>query len=191
MSGIWGGEPILVTERLILRPFRAEDVPLYQAICADPEVMEFLGGVWSAEQTETVMAGANRGARAGDGMVAIERRADGAFVGAAGLGVEPWYPDDVEVGWRLIPRYWGQGYATEAGRAWIDYGFTALGLDRIIAMADTPNRRSIAVMQRLGMVYDHEAHLHEGDSEFDATIYAMTRVQWRDSAAKSPPLTLF
>lgn len=178
----WGGDPILTTERLILRPFRREDVPRYQAICADPKVMEFLGGVWTPAYTEAVMAGANCDARSGDGMVAIEREADGAFVGAAGLSVEQWYPDDIQVGWRLVPAYWGQGYATEAGRAWLGYGFDALGRDRIIAMADVPNHRSIAVMQRLGMVFDHEARLRDGEAEFDAAIYAITRATWRRQA---------
>ena len=178
MSEPWGGEPILITDRLILRPFRREDVPLYQAICADPKVMEFLGGTWTPDHTETVMAQANRGGKNAGGMVAIERKTDGAFLGAAGLGVEQWYPDDIQVGWRLIPAYWGQGYASEAGRAWLDYGFDVLGRERIIAMADTPNHRSIAVMRRLGMVFDHEARLRDGDDEFDAAIYAITRPAW-------------
>jgi RimJ/RimL family protein N-acetyltransferase len=176
---IWTGETIVTTERLILRLFRRADVPLYQAICADPDVMQFLGGVWSADRTEATMGRANAGARSGEGMVAVERRSDGAFLGAAGLGVEEqWYPHDLQVGWRLIPAYWGHGYATEAGRAWLGYGFETLGHERLIAMADTPNRRSIAVMQRLGMTYDHEARLRDGDDEFDATIYAMARSAW-------------
>lgn len=179
MTDVWGGDAILTTERLILRPFRREDVPLYQAICADPKVMEYLGGVWTAEFTEAIMAHANRGAGSGGGMVAVERKSDGAFLGTAGLGVEKWYPDDLQVGWRLIPQYWGQGYATEAGRAWMRHGFDRLGRDRIIAMADTPNDRSIAVMKRLGMVFDHEASLRDGDDTFDATIYAITVESWR------------
>lgn len=180
MADIWTGETILTTDRLILRMFRRDDVPLYQAICADPEVMKFLGGMWSAERTEATMGRANAGARGGEGMVAVERRSDGVFLGAAGLGVEQqWYPDDLQVGWRMIPAYWGHGYATEAGRAWMDYGFAVLGRDRIVAMADTPNHRSIAVMQRLGMSYVHEARLRDGDDEFDATLYAITAERWR------------
>jgi len=179
MTDAWGGEPVLITERLILRPFRREDVPLYQAICADPVVMAFLGGVWTADYTEAVMAQANRGAGTAGGMVAVERKSDGAFLGSAGLGVEQWYLDDIQVGWRLIPQYWGHGYATEAGAAWLAYGFETLGRDRIIAMADTPNHRSIAVMRRLGMTFDHETRLRDGDDEFDATIYAITRSVWQ------------
>lgn len=175
---IWGGDAILITERLLLRSFRLDDVARYQALCADPEVMQFLGGPWAPEFTRKVKADANRGARSGGGMVAMERRSDGAFLGAAGLGVETWYPDDIQVGWRLIPAYWGRGYATEAGRAWLSYGFATLGRHRLIAMADVPNLRSIAVMRRLGMRLDHQARLRDGDDEFDAAIYAITAADW-------------
>jgi RimJ/RimL family protein N-acetyltransferase len=53
-----------------------------------------------------------------------------------------------------------------------------LGQKRLISMADTPNLKSQAVMQRLGMRYDHEARLRDGDDEFDATIYAITEADW-------------
>lgn len=176
---IWNGAPILATERLILRSFRRADVPLYQAMCADPVVMEFLGGTWTADYTEGVMASSNRNPATGGGMVGVERKADGLFLGAAGLGLgEQWYPGDMQLGWRLAPPHWGQGYACEAARAWMAHGFETLGRERLIAMADTPNLRSIAVMRRLGMQYDHEARLRDGDDEFNATIYAITRAQY-------------
>ncbi len=84
MSDGWGGDAVLVTERLTLRPFALDDLPIYRAMCADPVVMEFLGGLWSAERTQESMLGANRRlANDGYGMVAVERRSDGEFLGAA------------------------------------------------------------------------------------------------------------
>ena len=179
MTKGWGGDVVLVTERLTLRPFGLDDLPMYREMCADPVVMEFLGGVWSAERTEKSMLGANRRlANDGYGMVAVERRSDGLFLGSAGLGVEHWYPDDVQLGWRLAPEHWGQGYATEAAEAWMERGFTTIGLERILAMADVPNDRSVAVMRRLGMQWDHEATLLDEGEPFDAVIYAITAEDW-------------
>jgi RimJ/RimL family protein N-acetyltransferase len=170
----------ILTPRLRLRPFNDADLPLYAAICADPEVMRYLGGPMSTEQTAASVRGASRNYLAtGAGKIAVERREDGAFLGMCGLSREVWYPDDLEVGWRLAPQHWGQGYATEAARAWIDYAFRVLEAPRVISIADVPNVRSIAVMQRLGMVLDHEAELADGDDRFAAVIYRLDREAWR------------
>jgi RimJ/RimL family protein N-acetyltransferase len=190
MTDIWSGQTVLTTDRLILRAFRREDLPLYEALGRDPVVMRYLGGLWSAEKTEDAAMGANRSLLAqGYGFLAVERRSDQAFLGIVGLSVEPWYPDDLQVGWRLFQDYWGQGYASEAGGAWLDLAFARTGREHIISMADTPNRRSLAVMRRLGMVYDHEARLRDGDEEFDATIYAISRSAW--SLRQAAPIASF
>lgn len=179
-DGIWSGETVLTTERLILRAFRREDVPLYETLGQDPVVMQYLGGLWSAEKTLEAAQGANQSLiEHGYGFLAVERRADGVFLGISGLSVEQWYPDDLQVGWRLSQAHWGQGYASEAGRAWLNLAFERTGRNRIISMADVPNARSIAVMQRLGMTFDHEARLRDGEDEFDAAIYAITVERWR------------
>ena len=176
----WSDQVIFTTPRLILRAFRAADLPLYQALGDDPLVMQYLGGLWSHERTEAAALGANQSlVEQGYGMLAVERRDDARFLGIGGLSVEHWYPEDLQVGWRFFPQFWGQGYASEAATAWLEHGFGPLGRDRIISMADVPNLRSIAVMRRLGMSFDHEARLRDGDDEFDAAIYAMTVQQWR------------
>lgn len=183
---IWGGAPIFTTERLILRPFRADDLSLYQALGDDPLVMQYLGGVWSHARTEAAARGANASlVEHGYGMLAVERGDDSQFLGIAGLSVEHWYPDDLQVGWRFFPQFWGQGYASEAATAWLEHGFGPLGRQRIISMADTPNLRSIAVMRRLGMRLDHDARLRDGDEEFDASIYVMSAADWRARQGRS------
>lgn len=190
MTDNWSGQTVLDTARLTLRAFRRDDLPLYEALGRDPVVMRYLGGLWSPEKTGEAALEANRSLAArGYGFLAVERRSDGAFLGVAGLSVEPWYPDDLQVGWRFFEAYWGQGYASEAGGAWLDLGFARTGRPRIIAMADTPNHRSLAVMRRLGMAYDHEARLRDGDDEFDATIYAITRSDW--SSRRAAPARSF
>ena len=170
----------ILTPRLRLRPFIDADLPLYAAICADPEVMRYLGGPMSAEQAAASALGASRNYLAtGVGKIAVEQREDGAFLGMCGLSREVWYPDDLEVGWRLAPQYWGHGYATESARAWVTHAFTALDAPRVISITDVPNVRSIAVMRRLGMVLDHAAELADGDEHFAAVIYRLDREAWR------------
>jgi RimJ/RimL family protein N-acetyltransferase len=89
------------------------------------------------------------------------------------------YPNDVEVAWRLARKHWGQGYATEAATGWLDHAFGALGLPRVISITEPPNLRSLAVMRRLGMVFDHEAEVEEDGVVFQALVYAITADQWR------------
>ncbi len=93
----------------------------------------------------------------GFGIWALELRDGGEFIGFAGLNVPnfeaPFMPA-VEVGWRLARRAWGQGYATEAGRAALDFGFGQVGLTEIVSLTSVGNERSRAVMERLGMTRD-------------------------------------
>jgi RimJ/RimL family protein N-acetyltransferase len=175
----WDGTPVLTTPRLVLRTFRREDLPLYAALNADPEVARWLGGPLSREDSDDIASWANElYATEGIGLLAVERHEDGAFLGMCGLHHQESYPDDVEVGWRLAREHWGNGYATEAATAWLDHGFGPLALARIISITDHDNVRSLAVMQRLGMTFDHEAQVRDGDEVFDAVIYAIARDRW-------------
>jgi RimJ/RimL family protein N-acetyltransferase len=181
------GAVALTTPRLLLRAFRAEDLEPYAAMNADPDVMRYLGGPMTRAGSDQIAARANElHAREGIGLLAIERRHDGAFVGMCGLHrLLDWYPDDIEIGWRLAPAYWGHGYASEAAAAWLDHGFTARGLPRVISVADLPNLRSVAVMHRLGMVLDHRAELEYEGETFAAAIHAISFDRWRGGAQRS------
>ena len=81
-------------------------------------------------------------------------KGDGRLAGYIGLSIPEWLPQvlpAIEVGWRLHPSYWGQGFATEGGRASLVHGFDELGLDRIIAMVMPDNAASLRVTAKLGM----------------------------------------
>ncbi len=184
----WSGIVVLSTPRLHLRTFRRDDLPHYAALNADPEVVEFLGGVpLTREYSDEIAAWANEvHASEGIGLMAVERRDDGAFLGMCGLHHLESYPDDVEVGWRLAREHWGHGYATEAATAWLDHAFGAMGLPRAISVTDLPNLRSLAVMHRLGMTYDHEAEIEEDGERFRAVIHALTAERWRRRAEVAP-----
>jgi RimJ/RimL family protein N-acetyltransferase len=175
----WNGTVILTTPRLVLRTFRPEDLPVYAALNADPEVARYLGGVRTREESDSIAEWANECyEEEGLGLLAVERREDGAFLGMCGLHHQQSYPEDVEVGWRLAHEHWGHGYATEAATAWLDHGFGTLGLPRVISITERANVRSLAVMRRLGMVLDHEADVEDDGVVFRAVVYAITRDHW-------------
>ena len=175
------------TARLLLRPFRDDDLPAWAELNADPEVMRYLGGKsLSRAESEEIAAAVNRQYVAeGIGFLAIERRTDGAFLGAGGLTRESWHPDDLEIGWRLARAHWGHGYATEAAASWLAYAFTDLDLPRVLAATDTPNTKSVGVMKRIGMTFDHDAVLEADGETFDAVVYSITQEAWRDGAVQT------
>lgn len=173
------GEVLLTTPRLSLRSWRPDDLPTFAALNADPEVMRYLGTALTGEQAdELANAIQERFAQRGFGMLPVERRTDGAFLGICGINYTPWYPDE-EIGWRFSREHWGHGYATESAAAWMTWAFSELGVPRLISVTDLPNLRSIAVMQRLGMTFDHEADLEEDGDHFRAVIHSITAEQWR------------
>jgi RimJ/RimL family protein N-acetyltransferase len=176
----WDGEVVLTTDRLSLRTFRRDDLPHYAALNADPAVVEFLGGPLTREYSDEIAEWANeRWELERIGLLAVERRSDATFLGMCGVHHQESYPDDLEVGWRLAHDHWGQGYATEAARAWLDYAFGVLGAPRVISITDHPNVRSLAVMHRLGMTFDHEGQVEGDGVTFDAVIYSITANEWR------------
>lgn len=85
------------------------------------------------------------------GLWAVQHKQDGHFIGFIGLHHHRWFPDDVEIGWRLDPSYWGQGLATEGGRAGLQFGFDQLALDHVISIIDRENIASRKVAEKLDM----------------------------------------
>jgi RimJ/RimL family protein N-acetyltransferase len=185
----WDGAAILTTPRLLLRTYRPDDLPLFAALNADPRVMATLGGEsLSREHSDDIAEWAQQCyAEERIGLLAVERRADGAFVGMCGLHHQRAYPDELEIAWRLAHAHWGHGYATEAAAAWLAYAFDELDQPRVISITDRPNTRSLAVMRRLGMTFDHEAEVVDDGVAFQAVVYALTAQQWSARTAQPGP----
>jgi RimJ/RimL family protein N-acetyltransferase len=154
---------MIETPRLILRPWRDSDLPLFAEQNADPVVMRFLIGPLSRAASDAYAEAAMQHlAETGYGKWAVEAPGIASFIGAAGLSrvrFEASFTPAVEVAWRLHRRYWGQGYATEAAQAAIEDGFSRVGLKEIVAITTLGNIPSIRVMERLGMTrtteFDH------------------------------------
>lgn len=143
--------PRLETARLLLREWRPEDHDNHAAMCADPDVMRFLGGPVDSNESWRAMAlHAGHWMLRGYGTWVLERSSDASFLGRAGLWNPAGWPG-VEVGWTLARAAWGHGYATEAARAAIVWARTTLGVERLISVIHPGNTRSIAVAKRLGM----------------------------------------
>lgn len=146
---------MIETERLILRRWRDDDRPAFHAICADPQVMDWLGGVLSADEADARLARVEETFdRLGYGRFCLERRSDGCVLGWC--GVMPAHESQPiagtpEIGWRLIPQTWGHGYATEAAAAVLADAFGRLRLPEVWAYTSPHNLRSQAVMERLGL----------------------------------------
>jgi ribosomal-protein-alanine N-acetyltransferase len=163
----------LSTQRLRMRRWRAADREPFAALNADVDVMEYMPARLTHAQSEQMIAWIEAGFdRHGHGLWALEVLATGEFVGFTGLAqvsFDAHFTPAVEVGWRLARSAWGHGYATEAGRAALAFGFAYAGLDEVVALTSAANARSRAVMERLAMTrdpaddFDHP-ELREGDT---------------------------
>lgn len=139
----------LRTARMLLRPWRDEDIAAFEELSADPEVMEYL----------VALPGWAERARAHwdeheFGQWVVEIPGEASFIGVVGLNkisYQAHFTPAVEIAWRLARAHWGRGYAIEAARASLDYGFDRLGLGEIVATTVPANQRSRRVMERLGM----------------------------------------
>ncbi|MFO0958530.1 MAG: GNAT family N-acetyltransferase [Isosphaeraceae bacterium] len=173
------------SERLLLRPWKDSDREPFASMGADPTVMEFFPALLDRAASDAMVDFcAWRIADQGWGLWAVERVATGDFLGFVGLQIPsrdlPFSPC-VEVGWRLAREHWGFGYATEAARAALGFGFESLELEEIVSFTSVLNVRSRAVMERLGMLPDgtfpHPA-LPEGHRLREHCLYRMDRGRW-------------
>lgn len=148
------------TERLIFRQFRDSDLRPYAEICADAEVMRYLGGKpMNREETWRHMAMLlGHWQLRGYGFWAVEERSSGRFLGRIGFNNPEGWPG-FELGWTLGRPYWGRGFATEGARAALDYAFTRLKRTHVISLIQPQNARSIRVAERIGERLEGEAEI--------------------------------
>jgi len=152
---------VLHGDRVLLRGWRADDLAPFAALNADPRVMEHYPAPLTRAQSDALVREriVPQLAERGYGLWAVEVPGVAPFVGFVGLqvpGFEARFTPCVEIGWRLAFPFWGRGYATEAARAAVAFGFATAGLEEIVSFTVPANRRSIAVMERLGMTPDGE-----------------------------------
>lgn len=141
---------VIETDRLLLRPLTTADLDEVVAMHAMPEVIRTMGTFQRSSTVARLEQNEQEWRERGYGLVAVTERATGRFLGRSGLKYWPQF-DETEVGWVLRPDVWGQGFATEAGRACLEWGFASLEVPYLTAMIRPDNHRSISVAERLGM----------------------------------------
>jgi len=179
--------PPLTSARLLLREWRDADREPFGVMNADRRVVEHLFGPLDRAASDALIDRiVARWATDGHGLWAIERREDARFIGFVGLAApsfEAAFTPCVEVGWRLAPEAWGWGYATEAARETLRFGFENLRLAEIVSFTVPANVKSRAVMERLGMTrdpaddFDHP-NLAEHDARRRHVLYRLRRSDW-------------
>jgi ribosomal-protein-alanine N-acetyltransferase len=173
------------TERLILRAPREADLAAFLAYRNHPDNCRYQG----LEPTDEARAAAFLrdqavlDVAAGDCwmMCALERRADGRMIGEVGMYIGSLEQRSGDIGWSLHPDFQGQGYATEAARALLDYAFGTRALHRVTANGDARNAASTRVMERLGMRREGsfvQSRFADG-ARHDEVLYALLREEWR------------
>ena len=162
----------LTTDRLLLRPFRAEDFEAHAEICADPEVMRFIrAGALSRSDSWWQMARyMGHWQLRGYGLWAVVERSTGRLVGHLGF-LNPEGGHGFEMGWALARHAWGKGYALEGTRAAMAHGFEVLKQDHIACVIQPENARSIRIAERLGAMLEKE--IEEGGKRL--LVYGIVR----------------
>ena len=190
MAGMALPTPTLRTERLRLRPFADADADALFALHSSARVLRYWDSPPWTERTraERFLAVSRQLEEDGTGArVAMERRSDATFLGWCGL--VRWNPDyrSASLGYCLGEGGWGDGYATEAASALLQWGFDTLDLNRVQAETDTRNLASARVLEKLGFV--REGTLREdcvvNGEVSDSWVFGLLRREWRPVAPAS------
>lgn len=163
------------TERLILREMVVADAVDMFEMDSDPEVYKYTGDFIpkSVEDTKERISNYPDYEKYGYGRWATELKETGEIIGWCGLKyIEE--IDEVDIGYRWKPKYWGNGYATEASKVCLEYGFKQLGLEQIIGQLYPENKASIRVLEKIGMTFWKEM----SDEKESWWVYRITKEEY-------------
>ena len=167
---------ILETSRLTLRPFRKDDVDLLAQLMANADFMRFSLGVYTREQTQTVLEKFLSWNRAGrPSPFAVLVRPNSTLIGYCGF--LHWHldgVDEIEIGYRLHPDYWNKGLMTKAARAVRDHAFRDLKLPRVISLIHPENIPSRRVAEKIGMILEKQITFRG----FPTNVFSLSHAQW-------------
>lgn len=170
-----------------MRRWRPEDRKPFAALNADSVVMEYFPGTLSSDESAALIERIEAGFETnGFGLWATEVLGEApciGFVGLAPVDFDVFFAPAVEIGWRLARSFWGRGLATEGASAALAFGFEKCDMPEVVSFAAEGNRRSRAVMERLGMRHDpgedfDHPQLAEGDPLRRHVLYRLDRASW-------------
>lgn len=182
----------LTGARVLLRPWRDEDLPAFAAMNADPEVMRYFVATLTRQESDAVaqrIRATSVAQRWGWWALQVPEMEFAGFVGLSNVPFEASFTPAVEVGWRLAQAAWGHGYATEGAHLALRFAFTQLKLERVVSFTAVENMRSRHVMERLGMQHeqDFDHPRLAGHPLARHALYAISAVQY--SAAQQESYT--
>jgi RimJ/RimL family protein N-acetyltransferase len=188
----------LATARLLMRRWHPADGDPFAALNADALVMEHFPAPLDRRASDGLIRRIDAHFEEhGYGFWALELRASGELIGFTGLQVvsfQAHFTPAVEVGWRLARAHWQRGYATEAARAALSFGFGRAGLEQIVSFTSVANERSRAVMRRIGMSRDEREDFDHPQLAASSplrrhVLYRISAADWRegDPAGRNPP----
>ena len=157
------------TERLLLRDLRLTDLEGMFALDSDPEVHQYLGNkpVKTIDESQKILESVLRQYKErGIGRFAVIEKASGDFVGWSGLRLNTEYNMNgfttyYDVGYRLIKRFWGKGYATESGKASVNYAFNSMKLPEVYATTELGNQASHKALLKIGLHYVEDFYFEQ------------------------------
>ncbi|MGA8575530.1 MAG: GNAT family N-acetyltransferase [Candidatus Cybelea sp.] len=175
---------LIETPRLRLRRYREDEAELVFGLMSDPLVMHYYPQTYDLDHCKKVLDSILTSYRVrGYSMFAVERKADGEYLGQ--IGLLHWDDvdarEDVEVAYMLRPEFWKMGYATEAARACRDWAFGNLGTDRVVSFIDVNNAPSMSVARRNGMT--RLKRLDSNRLGRPIYVYGISRTQWLERAS--------
>ncbi len=166
----------LETDRLIVRRLTTDDAEFILDLLNQPSFHRFIGdrGVKTLDQAQTyieerAIAGYEKN---GFGPFAVELKKDGSVIGIVSL-LDRSELEDVDIGFAFLPAHWRQGFAFEASSAMMEFAFSELGLDRIIAVTQADNTASIKTLEKMGLAHEGKVRLAEDGP--DLQLYAVNR----------------
>ncbi len=184
---------ILETTRLLLRKWDADsDLKPFTAIVQDSRVMEYYPALCDEEWAKAIIKAHNEQIdKNGLGLLAVVLKSTHEFIGYTGLmvpGFQAHFTPCVEIGWRLAYHTWGNGYATEAALACVDYGFTTQKLEEIVSFTVLQNLRSRRVMEKLGMTHDEQENFAHPrlPKEHPLSMHVLYRLKKEDWGRRLP-----
>jgi len=167
---------ILETQRLILKQFCEDDAQYLFELNSDPEVTKYVGeGAFeSVDAVREFVRNYNQYEKYGQGRLNMFDKQSGEYIGWCGLKYLT-ESRQTDLGYRLLKKHWGKGYATEASTACLNYGFNTLNLEKIIGTAMKENTASIKVFEKLGLKYSHD----DDCGCQPGVVYTITKEEWK------------
>jgi len=172
---------VIETPRLVIRNWKESDIPAFISMNQDPDFMAFYQSLLTPEETKNRVASYKTHIEQhGFGFFAVELKKTEIFIGSVGLDLckpEMPFSPAVQIGWGISKEFWNQGYATEAAKAVLKAAFTEFDLKEVVASTAIPNKKSMWIMEKIGMRHDPNSDFYYPD--LDKNHWLCHRVLYR------------